>query len=153
MKKFKFTLQTVHQVRELKSERENLTLAELQQEADNAERRVEHIEALRNEAVENYMRRINSGEQLNALEMELNANHFASLNSLQKEAQSVADAKRRAAMQQLDVVRAARIEVKITDKLRDDQKKRHEVEFNRQEQQNIDELVTTKFARRIQGSK
>jgi flagellar export protein FliJ len=153
MKKFKFTLQTVHKVRELKSERENLTLGELQNEADRAASQVTHIEELRNDAVEKYLQRLNSGRHLNPLEMELNANHFASLNTLQKEAQEAAEKKRQDLMRQIEVVKAARIEVKITDKLRGDQQKRHEMEFNRQEQNNVDELVTTKFARRIQGSK
>lgn len=153
MKKFKFTLQTVHKVRELKSEQENLTLSELQGEAREAEQRVEHIEGLRNEAVEQYLMRISSGERLNPLEMELNANHFASLNNLQREAQVAVDQKHEAVRQQLESVKAARIDVKITDKLRDDQKRRYELEANRREQRNLDELVTAKFARRVQGSK
>lgn len=153
MKKFKFTLQTVHKVRELKSEQENLTLSGLQGEAKEAERRVEHIEDLRNEAVEQYLTRISSGERLNPLEMELNANHFASLNNLQREAQVAVDQKHEAVRQQLESVKAARIDVKITDKLRDDQKRRYELEANRREQRNLDELVTAKFARRVQGSK
>lgn len=153
MKKFKFTLQTVHKVRELKSEQENLTLSELQGEAREAERRVEHIEGLRNEAVGQYLMRISSGERLNPLEMELNANHFASLNNLQREAQVAVDQKHEAVRQQLESVKAARIDVKITDKLRDDQKRRYELEANRREQRNLDELVTAKFARRVQGSK
>ncbi len=153
MKKFKFTLQTVHKVREMKSEQENLALSELQVQALEAERRVEHIEDMRNEAVEQYLVRINSGERLNPLEMELNANHFASLNTLQKEAQVAAERKQDEVRRQMESVRAARIEVKITDKLRDGQTKRHELEANRQEQRNLDELVTTKFARSVQDSK
>lgn len=153
MKKFKFTLQTVHKVRELNSERENLTLSELQNEAEKAASRVEHIEAMRNEAVEKYLRRISSGGQLNPLEMELNANHFASLNALQKDAQRAVEEKRQACLQQMEIVKAARIEMKVTDKLRADQKARHLAEFNRTEQNSVDELVSTKFARNIQQAK
>lgn len=153
MKKFKFTLDTVHQVRERKSEQENLTLTELQFEAQEAQMRVSHIETMRQEAVERYMERLNSGVHLNPREMELSSNHFASLNSLQKEAQKVVEEKQDACRRQLEKVHAARVEVKVTDKLRDSQQRRHNEEVARREQNNIEELVTAKFARRIQGSK
>lgn len=153
MKKFKFTLQTVHKVRELNSERENLALSELQSDAEKAASRVEHIESMRNEAVEKYLDRIGSGGQLNPLEMELNANHFASLNALQKDAQKTVEEKRQACLRQMEVVKAARIEMKVTDKLRSDQRQRHQAEADRREQNSVDELVSTKFARHIQQSK
>jgi flagellar export protein FliJ len=153
MRKFKFTLQTVHKVRELKNEREKLTLSELQNEAAQADSRVEHIEAMRSEAVENYLGRVNSGKHLNALEMELSARHFASLNFLQKDAQKTADEKRLDCARQLEKVQAATVDVKVTDKLRHDQQRRHRFEADRQEQMNVDEIVSTKFARIIQGSK
>lgn len=153
MKKFKFTLQTVHNVREMKSERENLTLSELRGEAERASARVEHIESLRLQAVEDYARRLSSGKYLNPLEMELSSKHFESLNSLQKDAQKAADEKRRDCLRQLEVVKAARIEMKVTDRLKLDQQHRHRAEADRQEQNSLDELVTTKFARNIQQSK
>lgn len=153
MKKFKFTLQTVHKVREMNSERENLTLSELQNDAEKAAERVEHIESMRNEAVEKYLRRLSSGAQLNSLEMELSANHFASLNALQKDAQRAVEEKRQACLRQMEVVKAARIEMKVTDKLRSDQKLRHQAEADRREQSSVDELVSTKFARHIQQAK
>lgn len=153
MKKFKFTLQAVHKVRELKSERENITLGELLNAADAADLKVSHIETMRNEAIEKYLLKLNSGGQVSAMEMELNSMHFASLDSLQKEAQNEADAKRKAYAHQLEAARAARRDVKITDKLRTDQKKRHDLELDRQEQKNLDEIVVTKFARSLHGTK
>ena len=153
MKKFKFTLHTVHKVREIKSERERLTLSELQQEVEKAASRIAHIEEMRNKAVENYLQKLSSGKQLNAMEMELNANHFASLNTLQKEAEKTAEQKRLECLEQMEKVRTADVQVKITDKLRDDQQKRHQFEADREEQNNIDELVSTKFARLVQGTK
>lgn len=153
MKKFKFNLQTVHNVRELKSERENLTLSELQSEVERAESRIAHIESMRAEAVERYIQRLSSGNHLNPREMELSSNHFASLNSLQNEAQKVADEKRLACLRQLEAVKAARVEVKVTDKLRDDQLRRHQQESDSLEQKGIDELVTANFTRNLQKSR
>lgn len=153
MKKFKFTLQTVHKVRELKSERENLTLSELQSEAQRAAKRVANIEALRNDAVDKYTKRLRAGTHLNPVEMELSAKHFASLNAMQKDAQREADEKEQACLRQIDVVKAARVEVKVTDKLQSDQKRRHQIEADRQEQNNLDDLVSAKYARRVQQPK
>ena len=96
---------------------------------------------------------IRLGKQLNAMEMELNANHFASLNTLQKEAEKTAEQKRLECLEQMEKVRTADVQVKITDKLRVDQQKRHQFEADREEQNNIDELVSTKFARLVQGTK
>lgn len=152
MKRFKFSLQTVHHVRELKSERENLALSELHIEAEKAQQRVAHIELMRTEAVEKYLQRLRSGD-LDPREMEMSSNHFASLDSLQMEAQKAAEETRQACLRQLELVKAARVEVKVTEQLRDTQHKRHHEEVARHEQNSVDDLVTAKFARRIQGSK
>jgi flagellar export protein FliJ len=150
MKKFKFTLQTVHSVRETRQEKESLTLAELRAEAGQAAARVASIEKIRLQTIEDYTLRLHSGEQLNAMEMELNSNHFASLNNLQKEAEKVLQEKKQACLRQVEIVTAAMREVKVTDQLRETQKERHQLEFARLEQNNVDELVSTNFARRAQ---
>ena len=152
MKKFKFNLQTVHKVRELRSEKENLLLSDLKNQAELARSRIAHIEELRKDALESYMKRLSAGAYLDPKEMELNSNHFASLDSLQREAQKVADEKAQACLSQIQVVLEARVEAKVTDKLHENQKMKHQLEFERHEQAGIDELVTNNFARNIQRS-
>ncbi|MEQ1644604.1 MAG: hypothetical protein ABL959_14240, partial [Pyrinomonadaceae bacterium] len=122
MKKFKFSLDTVHKVREIRQEKESITLAELQMEAEKAAVRVAEIESLRHEAMENYLRRLTSGDQLSASELELNSNHFASLDRLQKEAEAELKVRKQACLQQIGLVSEAMRDVKITDKLREAQK-------------------------------
>lgn len=153
MKKFKFTLQTVHNVREMRKERETVVLSELQAEASEAASRVSHLEKMRSDAIDNYTRRLTSGEQLNAMEMELNSNHFASLNRLQQEAEKVAAVKREACDRQIETVTAAVREVKITDRLRESQKTVHKNEYAREEQNGIDEMVISTFARKLAQTK
>ena len=148
MKKFKFTLQTVHNVREMRQEKEKIVLSERQAEVNLAAASVAQIEKLRLEGIEDYARRLNSGEQLNAMEMELNSNHFASLNLHRQEAEKVLAQKTQACRQQGETVARAMREVKITDRLRETQKARHQTEFARQEQNNADELVSATYARR-----
>lgn len=153
MKKFKFTLDSVHRVREIKKERESAVLANLRAEALRAEKRVAHIEDLRREAIETYTRRLTRGERIDALEMELSSRHFASLDRLQLEAEAELAERRKACEAQMGHLTEAMREVKITENLRETQRERHRFETERQEQANIDEMVATGFARGGRGEK
>ncbi|MEQ1604131.1 MAG: flagellar export protein FliJ [Pyrinomonadaceae bacterium] len=153
MKKFKFTLDSVHKVREIKQDRESVILSELQAEADRAAERVAHIEAMRHDAIENYTRRIAAGERLDALEMELSSKHFASLDQIQKAAEANLAQRQVACEIQIAAVTDAMRNVKITENLRETQRERHNAEFERREQNGVDELVSNKFARRILEAK
>lgn len=148
MKKFKFTLQSVHNVREMREEKEKLVLSELQSEVSKVALEISQIEKSRNQAIENYVQRINSGEQVNAVEMELNTNHFVSLNRLQQDAEKNLEQKKQACLQQGKTVAMAMREVKITDHLRETQQARHQLEVSRKEQINIDEIVSATYARK-----
>jgi flagellar export protein FliJ len=149
MKKFKFTLQTVHNVREMREEKEKLVLSELQTEAERIAHQIEHIEKLRFESIENYARRLSAGEQISAMEMELNSNHFASLNRLQQETEKLLEQKKGACSAQRAKLAAAAREVQITERLREHQAKRHRLQLEQYEQTAIDEMVSANFARKI----
>jgi len=147
MKKFKFTLQTVHNVREMRQEKEELILGQLQTEAVVAEEAVAQIENSRQTAIENYSLRLRSGEQLNPMEMELNSKHFASLNQRRIEGEQIVAQKKQACVRQTQTVAGAMREVKITGRLKETQQLRHDLDFARAEQNGIDELLSTRFAR------
>jgi flagellar export protein FliJ len=153
MKKFKFTLDSVHRVREIKKERESSVLAGLRAELERAEQRVAHIEELRHEAIETYTRRLTRGERIDALEMELSSRHFSSLDRLQLEAEAHLAERRRACEVQMGNVTEAMREVKITENLRETQLERHRFESERREQVGIDEMIATGFARERQEQK
>jgi flagellar export protein FliJ len=153
MKKFKFTLQTVHNVRELRQEKEELILGQLQTEAVVAEEVVAQIESNRRQAIENYAQRLRSGEQLDPMEMELNSKHFESLNQRRKDSEQVVAQKKQACVRQSQAVVGAMREVKITGRLQETQKRKHDLEFARTEQNGIDELVSTRFARQKMRTK
>ena len=153
MKKFKFKLQTVHNVREMKQEKEQLVLSELQKEAAKAAERVAEIDQLRFKAIANYARRIECGQTIDPYELELNSNHIAALDRLQREAKENLEIKRQACARQSKTVAAAAREVKVTNRLRENQEQRHQLELERQDQNNIDEIVTSNFARRMSQTK
>ena len=153
MKKFKFTLQAVHNVREMKKEKEQLILSELQAEASRAEDRVREIEQLRAKAMETYARRLESGRTVDPYELELNSNHISALDRLQREAQKTLEIKKQACQRQTKSVEAAAREVKITGRLRETQNARYQLELARQEQNALDELVSANYARRMAQAK
>lgn len=149
MKKFAFTLQSVHKVREFRKEKEMNVLSELQAAVEAARTRVAEIERQRLDAMRKYAARLNARENISPLEMELNSNHFASLNRLQQEAEAALATKRQECSRQSGVVAAASREVKVTDKLREIQKEKHRIDVDRAEQNGIDELVSDNFARKL----
>ncbi|MEK7724446.1 MAG: flagellar export protein FliJ [Acidobacteriota bacterium] len=151
MKKFKFTLQTVHNVREMKQEREEMTLAEIIMEVNRATERIAQIEKMRLEAVEKYTQRLRAGEVLNATEMELNAKYFNSLDGLQREAEKLLSEKNLACTAQRVKLAGAAREVKITDRLREHQYLRHQLEADKQQQINLDEIVSAGYARKMRN--
>lgn len=153
MKKFKFTLQTVHNVREMRREKEELVLAEMQNEVNRTVERLAEIERTRLEAIENYTLKMKKGEPINPFEMELNTNHLHSLDNLIREAQKMVEEKKQALSVQSQTVAAAGREVKITERLRENQQARHRVELERREQNAIDEFVSADFARRLLTNK
>lgn len=149
MKKFAFTLQSVHKVREFRKEKEMNVLSELRAGVEAARARVADIERQRLDAMRKYAARLNSREYVSPLEMELNSNHFASLNRLQQEAEAELAARQQECDRQSAVVADAAREVKVTDKLRDMQKEKHRLEADRAEQSGLDELVSANFARKL----
>lgn len=148
MKKFKFSLESVHKVREIRQERESVILGELRAAAQRAAEKIEHVEKMRHEAIEKYTRRLTNGERVDAMEMELSSKHFASLDRLQKDAEAELAQRNRDCEIQIAAVTDAMRNVKITENLRETQFVRHRAEFDREQQIGIDEIVTTTFARR-----
>lgn len=149
MKKFEFTLKTVHKVRELHEDREKLVLGERRAEVDQAAARHEYIEDSRTAAMEDYAQRLKAGEQLDALEMLLHSAHFDSLNRMRIESEKELEIKKDAYVKQGENVAAAMRAVQVTNRLRETQKARYDLEFARQEQNDIDELISASFARQI----
>lgn len=153
MKKFKFTLQAVHNVREMKQERELLVLSELQAEAEKAAARVGEIEELRGKAIEDYARRLENGAAIDPYELELSSNHITSLDRLQQEAQKNLEKRKQACLRQTKTVEVAAREVKITNRLRENQHAKHQADIARREQNALDELISANYARRMAQSK
>ena len=153
MKKFTFTLQTVNTVREMRQEKEEIVLSQIQAEVDQAAARIAQIEEMQRAAIESYTGKLRMGEAVNVGEIELEANHISSLDRLRREAQANLEQKKVARLRQSEAVAAASREVKVTQKLRETQQTRHRIELSRHEQNQIDEMVSANFARRMSQTK
>lgn len=149
MKKFKFTLQSVHKVREMREENEQMELSRLNADADSVAERIHQIEVLRHEAIEKYTARLNSGNAVNAFELEMNSNHISNLDRLKREAIDLLEQKKKACVRQQENVASANRAVKITSRLRETQETKHRAEVNKNEQSAADELVSAKYARQM----
>lgn len=149
MKKFKFTLQTVHNVREMTQEREQIALMTLQKDADEIAARLVQIEQMQIKAITNYSSKLRVGEAVNISEMELELNHISTLDRLKRKTEELLKEKTEACFAQKRKLAEATREVKITNRLRETQEARHQQEVARQEQTTLDEIVAANYARRL----
>ncbi len=149
MKKFKFTLQTVHHVREMREEKEQMILMRMQHDVHQAAEQVREIERLRQQAIENYTARIRAGERLDAFDLEACSNHISTLDRFRREAQTILEQTKLIAQSQSLNVAAAGRAVKITEKLRETQQTRYKLESAKVEQTALDEIVSANFARQM----
>lgn len=149
MKKFKFTLETVHNVREMRREREEMVLSQLNAEAEKTAGRIRELENRQTAAIEAYARKMQAGTMINIGEIELERNHIAALDRLIRETRQTLEQQQLTCRQQTQKVAAAMQLVKVTDRLRDVQRARHDRDAAREEQTAIDDLVSAKYARGI----
>jgi flagellar export protein FliJ len=148
MKKFKFTLQSVHNVREMREEKELMVLSQLNLEAEQAAERLTAVEGALVTAVEQYNNRIKPGEAINAMEMELNSHHISALRRQKTVAREEVLERQDARARQITQVTQAARDVKVTGRLRDNQVKDHRLAASRHEQNALDEMATISFSHR-----
>ncbi|MCY7345026.1 MAG: flagellar export protein FliJ [Pyrinomonadaceae bacterium] len=149
MKKFKFTLQTIHSVREMRQEKEEFVLSQMQAEAIKTAGRIRQIEEARQAAIENYNTSLKRGEAMNIGEMELETAHIASLDRQRRQTQELLEQQNQSCLRQKTTLAAAAREVKVTEKLRETQQTRHRTELDRHEQNALDEMVSANYARKM----
>lgn len=149
MKKFKFTLQTVHNVRQMRQEKEQLLLGQLQFEMNQISEQIEQIKQMRETAIENYHLRLKPGQAINPAEIEMETGNIAYLKRRLEEAEKSLEAKKEECLKQTEKVVLASRDVKITERLREKQNARHNLELSRLEQNLLDEMATSSFARHI----
>lgn len=147
MKKFKFTLQSVHRVRAAQQDREVAALDRLRQQAEQDARSLADVISKHCDAVEAASKRFAAGEHIDPFELAASYDHIASLEQARRDAEAVLENSRRACEVQREKVEQAARDVKVTENLKEKQMIKHRSEVSRAEQGVIDELTSATIAR------
>jgi len=146
MKKFRFSLQTVHNVRELKRDNAERDLVAAGVELDEAKAHLEEVLSLRQKAVNQYCD-LHQSSQIEATTVVMHTNYIGSLMELERLARhSIARNERHVASKREVLIEASR-DSETTANLRDRQFERHVLETARKEQLLLDEMAVLAVAR------
>ena len=108
---------------------------------------------MRATAVDNYKDKMKAGDTISVFELELIMDHISDLDRQKMQAQEELHQKSIECAQQQKILAAAYREVKVTDKLRENQKASHKLEAIRSEQNSLDEMVIAKHTRQMSRTK
>jgi flagellar export protein FliJ len=149
MKRFKFTLQTVHDLRETALDKAEREMARISSEISDAEAQLHEATRIRLAAAEDYISSFIAGGPPAAHEISLRASYLDLLARREAEAQArLAALTRQREAQRERVAEAARA-AQVTATLHERQRARHNLEAKRAEQNMLDELATLAAARRL----
>lgn len=150
MKRFRFQLQTVHDLRETRRDEAERSLAEAAQQVFAAAAQLDDANRSLTEAAENYAAMLGDGA-LDAHEASLRASYLITLTRRREDARTrLAAVEREREVRRQVVVEASRA-AEATAKLRERQSARHALETARDEQNNLDEMATSATARRLRN--
>ncbi|HEY6803265.1 MAG TPA: flagellar export protein FliJ [Pyrinomonadaceae bacterium] len=147
MKRFKFSLQTVHDLRESRQEAAERDLATANSELYRANAQLEEVVRSKQTALERYLLMYQAGE----IEVSMVAAHTDFIGSLfqrEREAKThIREVEQRLAQKRQAVTETMR-ETETTAKLRDHQRQNYLLDMNRNEQAMLDEMAVLAVARR-----
>lgn len=146
MKKFRFSLQTVHQLRERAQADAEAELARANGEVARAIETVESAKQAREDAMNTYTQMFLSG-QLSHAETMLRAGYLIVLADRIIEAQKILAEREREREVVRQKVIAATTRAEATATLRDQQFAEYRAEAEREEQEQLDEIATLRAAR------
>lgn len=146
MKKFRFSLQTVHDLREARRDEAERALAHAAAAVSEAAEQLEETIMVHTRATEAFASKLQSGE-INSFEAELSVNYLAALTRRKREAHSRLTELERTREQQREMTIEAARSAETTARLRERQHERHQLQTARAEQQSLDEMATLAQAR------
>jgi len=152
MKRFKFSLQAVHDFREMRRENAERELAQAAAELERANALLDEVLRARQTATQNYTEIISSRE-LNAPTMVAHTDYLGSLIRREREARAQIAAAERMVEAKRQVLVEAKRESETTAKIREQQQQRHELDAARKEQNTLDELAVASVSRRQRSNK
>jgi len=147
MKRFKFSLQSVHDLRESRRQVAERELADANGELYRANAQLEEVVRSRQKALERYLL-IYQSREIEVSMITAHTDFIGSLFRREREARAhILDVEAKIEQKRRAVTEALR-DTETTAKLRDRQRQQHELEINRNEQITLDEIAVLSVARR-----
>lgn len=146
MKKFRFSLQTVHDLRETRRDEEERTLVRTANATQEAADKLAETRQAHERATDEYAARLQSGE-IDPFVATLSVNYLAALLKREREDQARLQERERIHEAQRMITAEAARAAEATAKLRERQRERHKLETARVEQEMLDEMATLLQAR------
>jgi len=147
MKRFKFSLQSVHDLRESRRQVAERELADANGELYRANAQLEEVVRSRQKALERYLL-IYQSREIEVSMITAHTDFIGSLFRREREARAhILEVEAKIEQKRRAVTEALR-DTETTAKLRDRQRQQHELEINRNEQITLDEIAVLSVARR-----
>lgn len=146
MKKFRFSLQTLHDLREARRDEAERTLVRTAAASAEAAETLSETRLAHARASDAYAHSLRAGE-IDPFEATLSVNYIASLLQREREDHARLKERERAHEAQQKITADAACEAEATSRLRDRQRERHRLETARTEQGILDEMATLSHAR------
>lgn len=148
MKKFHFSLQTVHNVRETHRDKEEQEFVRLQASVIEATEQIKKVENERNQISATYSQKLNAGK-IDPIEAAMTSHYITVLVLREREAKANLKRVETALENQRVKLTEAERDVEATSRLRERQRERHVLEMARKEQNLLDDMATVATARQM----
>ncbi len=148
MKRFKFSLQTLHTLRERERDQAETRLAEADAEIRHAETHLQDATATHTRAAENYIAALHNGDNVDAHLCQMQADYLHALAHREQHARLRLHSLEATREHQRQLTVAAARAAETTANLREHHHARHRAELARGEQLALDEMATLAAARK-----
>jgi flagellar export protein FliJ len=148
MKRFTFSLQTVHNVREIRRDAAERALAAVAAELQGAQGQLERVLRQRQFAMDKYLLILQS-QEIDAVTFASHTDYIGSLVLLERQARvMINQVEERINVKRKVLIEASR-QTKTTANLRERQRERHHLESAQHEQKMLDEMAVVASTRRL----
>lgn len=148
MKRFNFSLQTVHNVREIRRDAAERALAAVAAELQGAREQLERVLRQRQAAMDKYLLILQS-QEIDAVTFASHTDYIGSLVLLERQARvMILQVEERITVKRKVLIEASR-QTETTANLRERQRERHHLETAQHEQKMLDEMAVVAATRRL----
>lgn len=148
MKRFQFSLQAVHNVREMRRDAAERALAAVQAELRAVQAQLETVVRRRHSAMDNYLL-LHQAKEIEAAAFASHTDYIGSLSLLERHVRAmILQVEERIASKRQALTEASR-QTETTANLRERQRERHHFEIAQHEQKVLDEMAVVGVARRL----